>query len=424
MGLLNRLKTFLPGKKALSAEINAEFDNIINGHNDTHETLTNHLGKQVDRTSADQTKDKHVSDKDLNDIHVALDSKANAGDVHTKTVLSSAIDGNSGADKIGATPIANSPNTVQGILKWLKTQIDNTALGQLPEGSITESKLAFDPATQQELGEFLQSVNEHKADNVKHITAAERTAWNSIKQKHQLTTDTGGCIGIVGRNLNEITQAGHYVGDNLINAPGGGAGNWYYVEVISSGGDANWVVQKAYSYFSNTFYIRRCAGGTWQPWSADLFTSVDNGKWAVRTAILDKGGSVVGSHPNSFVELVNGVNGINTGIKWASGTGTTTNTTTRSVTGLGFTPKTVLVRVGSDTSNHYVIFRSDTMTIGYKDAYLNTTYTSYNSTGDGVPINNGLYKATTPIAIVFNVDGFTFRDFGTSTSFAWIAYAT
>ncbi|MFI8716220.1 hypothetical protein, partial [Brevibacillus brevis] len=43
---------------------------------------------------------------------------------------------------------------------------------------------------------------------------------------------------------------------------------------------------------------------------AELFTSVGNGKNQVKTAIIAKGGTVPGTSPHSFQELVNGVNSI------------------------------------------------------------------------------------------------------------------
>jgi len=56
--------------------------------------------------------------------------------------LESIVDGSSGADRIGATAMSTSPSTVQGILEWLKTQIDNTVLGDIPDGSLTDVKLS------------------------------------------------------------------------------------------------------------------------------------------------------------------------------------------------------------------------------------------------------------------------------------------
>ena len=52
----------------------------------------------------------------------------------------------------------------------------------------------------------------------------------------------------------------------------------------------------------------------------ELFTSVDNGKFGVRSDIIAKGGTVIGAHPNSFNELRNGIMSIPTGIKRARGT--------------------------------------------------------------------------------------------------------
>lgn len=79
------------------------------------------------------------------------------------TVLESTTDGDSGAENIGATPFSTSPATVQGILEWLKVQIDSTVLGQIPDGSITDVKLSDGPT------EIKQRINDHQADDTSHV---------------------------------------------------------------------------------------------------------------------------------------------------------------------------------------------------------------------------------------------------------------
>lgn len=49
-----------------------------------------------------------------------------------------------GASHIGVKPIATSPSDLQGMLEWLKTQVDFATLGQIPDGAITPNKLAPD----------------------------------------------------------------------------------------------------------------------------------------------------------------------------------------------------------------------------------------------------------------------------------------
>jgi hypothetical protein len=56
--------------------------------------------------------------------------------------LSSITDNSSGADNIGATAISTSPATVQGILEWLKAQIDTIVAGGVADGSVTDAKLS------------------------------------------------------------------------------------------------------------------------------------------------------------------------------------------------------------------------------------------------------------------------------------------
>lgn len=69
--------------------------------------------------------------------------------------LQSTTDGDSGADNIKATPIAGlTGDTVQAILEslkalddsnraYLQSQINGVVLGQIPDGTITQEKLAF-----------------------------------------------------------------------------------------------------------------------------------------------------------------------------------------------------------------------------------------------------------------------------------------
>lgn len=122
----------------------------------------------------------------LEALKTLVDKKSNSTDVYTKMLLDdgqldtryfsenelqSSIDSSSGADKVGATPISTSPSTVQGILEWLKTQIDSTVLGQIPDGTLTPVKLSFDPATQVEF-------DEHKAESMPHrFTGADSRTY-------------------------------------------------------------------------------------------------------------------------------------------------------------------------------------------------------------------------------------------------------
>lgn len=59
--------------------------------------------------------------------------------------LQSVTDGNSGADNIKVTPIDASPDTVQGALEYIKSQIIVAQMGQLTDGSLTDVKLSNDP---------------------------------------------------------------------------------------------------------------------------------------------------------------------------------------------------------------------------------------------------------------------------------------
>lgn len=150
--------------------------------------------RQVDPTSADTSRNKHVSNNDLKvlqdqitenseDISILQTGKADKTEIYTrtelftKTELESTNPGNSGATKIKTSPISGLAGTnVQTMLESANEKINQATLGQIPDGSITEQKLAFNPATQSEL-------DAHSTDNVQHITSAERTLWNSYSAK-------------------------------------------------------------------------------------------------------------------------------------------------------------------------------------------------------------------------------------------------
>lgn len=95
--------------------------------------------------------------------------------------LGSVVDGDSGADNIGATPIGTSPATIQGILEWLKTQMDSTILGQIPDGTVTPVKLSFDPATQEELQAETTARTTHTADLTSHVPFGVDTGTANAK---------------------------------------------------------------------------------------------------------------------------------------------------------------------------------------------------------------------------------------------------
>lgn len=114
--------------------------------------------------------------------------------------LISAVDGASGADNIGATPITGvgdeTTNTVQKILEALKalddanrtyllTQIQGIILGQVPDGSITDMKLS-DVA-----GQLKDKVNLHLNQK------ASKTAQGHVQVDGTTITSNDGVISAV-----------------------------------------------------------------------------------------------------------------------------------------------------------------------------------------------------------------------------------
>ena len=68
--------------------------------------------------------------------------------------------GSSGADQIGSATITGvTGNTVYAQLVDLKVQLNQSVLGQIPDGTVTPAKLSFDPATQVELDAAINARN-------------------------------------------------------------------------------------------------------------------------------------------------------------------------------------------------------------------------------------------------------------------------
>lgn len=107
------------------------------------------------------------------------------------------LQGTSGAGKIGTSPISGvSGITVQDMLASLKASINQTVLGQIPDGSISEQKLSFEPATQLEL-------DEHKADDA--IDAHNATNISIVDSTNKFTaTDVEGALSELFTNANNL----------------------------------------------------------------------------------------------------------------------------------------------------------------------------------------------------------------------------
>ncbi|WCR26566.1 pyocin knob domain-containing protein [Paenibacillus thiaminolyticus] len=161
----------------------------------------------------------------------------------------------------------------------------------------------------------------HASDAVKHITVAERAAWNQAEtnaksyidakpwQRHKVSGDDGAAIDITNRDLNSIVHTGFYRGTNLGNAPALLHG-WGYVEVITHA-PGSWVLQKVYDLHADRFYMRRLTDSGWTAWTQDLFQSGVDAKTRIAGAISAKG--VPASANDTFDQLAQKISSIKVG---------------------------------------------------------------------------------------------------------------
>lgn len=152
-----------------------------------------------------------------------------------------------------------------------------------------------------------EDLTAHVQDNTKHITAAERKAWNGketpegaqekanaaelnakkyvdAKQwQKTAVTDGAQAITYTRGDLNADLSTGWYMGSEMANAP---TGEWYYIEVIKH--NSAWRVQNAYCFNRDSYYQRMQRNGIWSAWSQDLFQSGVNAKQGTVDALNSK----------------------------------------------------------------------------------------------------------------------------------------
>ncbi|ASS76805.1 hypothetical protein CIG75_18905 [Tumebacillus algifaecis] len=122
---------------------------------------------------------------------------------------------------------------------------------------------------------------------------------------------------------------------------------------------------------------------------AELFTSVDNGKAQIKTAIIAKGGTVAGTAPHSFQELTNGIAGIATGKRFASGSAVAGSSTGNpvTVTGLAFSPKIIiLVNPDSDLLKWIIRNEYDASSAIWQTRIQQTTTSGQTTGSQGVTV--------------------------------------
>lgn len=106
--------------------------------------LTNLIETLADRPTMSAAELKQYFDSQPEQIRVAFNALIDS--------LGSSTTGDSGAHNIGSAVITGVTGaTVYDQLASLKQLLDLTVTGQIPDGSVTPSKLSFDPATQAEL---------------------------------------------------------------------------------------------------------------------------------------------------------------------------------------------------------------------------------------------------------------------------------
>ena len=137
-------------------------------------------------------------------------------------ILNSVTDGSSGADNVSATAISGlSGGTVQALLEALKTALDNTVLGQIPDntlttakyqnGSVTAAKCAADVATQAELDAVADALQGNINTEASSRSSADTTLQGNIDNlagAGRTTETVKGNADALGTHLDEEATDG------------------------------------------------------------------------------------------------------------------------------------------------------------------------------------------------------------------------
>lgn len=72
MTQISRLYNFEDGTKAIADQVDEELNQLLEAHNEDDLVLSEHVAKEVDPNSTNETRDKHVSDLDIKSINDQL----------------------------------------------------------------------------------------------------------------------------------------------------------------------------------------------------------------------------------------------------------------------------------------------------------------------------------------------------------------
>lgn len=182
---------------------------------------------------------------------------------------------------------ANGVATLDGSSKVPIVQMPVLPTANIADGSITDAKLATDNKVGSlaallttSKGSVVLAINEvdtdvtnHVGDATRHISAAERTAWNAAQLK-KLTESNGYSISISNADLNTVKDTGFYYGSTMTNGPAGLTTGWVLNHAVS----ANYLVQEFVVNTNiaagNRKFWRVFFNGTWNDW-LEVSTTAD-----------------------------------------------------------------------------------------------------------------------------------------------------
>lgn len=235
-------------------------------------------------------------------------------------------------NEVNAKSPADASITQKGIVQ-LSNSTSSTSETQAATSKAL--KTTYDLANSKESPSGAQA----KADVVKNYV--DNLTW----QRTKVTANDGTAVLISSQDIHQIQQTGFYMGSNVINAP---TADWFFFEVNRHNNQYATINAYPLSAGATTTYglrQKRQIGGSWGPWSDDLFQSGVDAKQGIVDAINAMGGSA--STNDTWAVLSSKIRAIKTGKKYVAGTFLTDNLGRGSVSGLEFMPRNIIITNGA-----------------------------------------------------------------------------
>lgn len=334
--------------------------------------------------------------KTATQIKTDFDSRAN----EVKTALNNALTvlkgttvGDSGAKNLGVSPISGVVGTnTQAILEDLKLQINGAVAGSIPDGSITQAKLAFTIATDAASTTIADAGLHFVSTNVEGALDELFTSANSVK------TNVSGAIGLPAT----VNDTGSQLAGYITTEKG---------RIASEVGDGT--SADTLKYLTDRLVVR-----------SDAIATAVNAKGVASTSAdtLAQLATKIGLIPVGTKSL-SGTTSVSAGtLPFIAANGSSVSFKYITVTGLDFTPSSVIASTTSGDAYEFILHPQNLTGTAVTNARITNSGIFGGSPGSGTGFEAAAFQLTGNAYAIFGGFQIPVRmTFGSATTIKWTA---